>query len=57
MRRISGPGAEQGTRAEVSEGPITGGRDTGRRGLGALFSGTGGRRAFLGTARSARARR
>lgn len=45
--------AERGECVEVSEGPITGVRDTKHRGLGALFFGSGEWQAFLGTAKGA----
>ncbi|MGW5877245.1 DUF397 domain-containing protein [Nocardiopsis terrae] len=43
--------AEQGACVEVSEGPVTGVRDTKNRELGALFFAADEWRAFLGTAR------
>ncbi|WP_017611507.1 DUF397 domain-containing protein [Nocardiopsis xinjiangensis] len=44
--------AERGECVEVSEGPITGVRDTKNREVGALFFTAGEWQAFLGTARS-----
>lgn len=44
---------EQGACVEITEGPITGVRDTKRRELGALFFGSGEWQAFLGTTKGA----
>ncbi|MFL1380585.1 MULTISPECIES: DUF397 domain-containing protein [unclassified Nocardiopsis] len=43
--------AERGECVEVSEGPVTGVRDTKHRGLGALFFGADEWQAFLDTAK------
>ncbi|WP_160051351.1 DUF397 domain-containing protein [Nocardiopsis sp. FR26] len=45
--------AEQGACVEISEGPITGIRDTKHRELGALFFGADEWRAFLDTTKGA----